>query len=1224
MPSFVDRLARRKYVEFDSSPLPRVLGLVDLTALGIGSTIGVGIYVLAGKVALDTAGPAVTICFLIAAIASVFAGVCYAEFGARVPKAGSAYVYTYICVGEFVAFIIGWNLILEYVIGTASVASAYSGYIDKLANYTISNTLMDVMPLKSDFLGDYPDFLAFSLSLVLSIGLAFGVKESSRLNTIFTSINMVVILFVIISAGTQADGSNWRIPESKLNETCTSSENDWGTGGFAPFGFEGIMAGAATCFFGFVGFDVIATTGEEAKNPSRTIPLSIFLSLGFIFFSYFGIAAVITLVIPYCNQDDDAPLVALYDTEGLDWPVAKWFVTIGAFFGFSASLFGAMFPLPRVIYAMASDGLIFRWLGKISKRFKTPAIASFLSGIFAGVMSLVFDVDALIDMMSIGTLMAYTIVAVCVMLLRYTNTEMVKGYSEYTLLSSTFADDEDKELPDSNNSSKAVGMQHTVSDYARQLFNTHKLKDTSDLTYSLVAYATVVFCMLVTLVALLLVTLSEQLSNGDVGAITAIVITGVLTLVNLIIIARQPQSKKKLSFKVPFVPWIPALSAFINMYLMCNLSRDTWFRFLVWMAVGFLMYFGYGVWHSTGAQSLTPGQGRDNLGFVRDGKNNLVIPTIEIHPATPTNSEPNTPRTDQKVQKTMVPSPLAQTPSTEPQNTVESKENDDKGSNVGEVMNVSDTQEVAAVSVTEKKEIQAKSSLDTSDIDEIDGKDTSKTTSLPDIDKSVLIAGAIIADSAVQKSISDNTLKKEEEKADVIIHGINEGEEEVTVELRIKGDASRENDQDGYQDPKYASLEEIKTSLTKEGMVKDEENKDDKHIGVEAIVSTAILTNELGENSTKSTESDQEPVYATVNKDKKKKSGKPTEAEFENNESSEDINNTGIHISQSVPVLPAKITQRPKSDSEMYRSVPTTPVTRRHPVKVLRRMSSFDDIPPSSPDSPFARSIGNKFTIIPVQEPRVVNGMKESFGGSGFDIDNDSSAPTTPHSGMMISTSSDSPSQLMSQLLSKLPGDEEQDLAENQGSPNLSKPLFSLGSTESLTNISSADKAVLVSDEAGSRDLKRNSSRESRLEVMDTIRERGESKIIHNDDDFLPPIIAPPLTDYSSIEKDSNDHQPPASQKQQVEEKNSNENKEMPSTTTTAKTSSKRSEEDTGGVDNRKNAEDGKGVVSSNPMEVGVAKTTDNGQAHDITSTTVQEEKITSESIKNLQSLFQN
>ncbi|KAK4311748.1 hypothetical protein Pmani_016779 [Petrolisthes manimaculis] len=1214
MPSFIDRLARRKYVEFDSSPLPRVLGIVDLTALGIGSTIGVGIYVLAGKVALDTAGPAVTICFLIAAIASVFAGVCYAEFGARVPKAGSAYVYTYICVGEFVAFIIGWNLILEYVIGTASVASAYSGYIDKLANYTISNTLIDVMPFKSDFLGDYPDFLAFSLTLVLSIGLAFGVKESSRLNTIFTSINMVVILFVIISAGTQADGTNWRIPQSKLNETCTDSENDWGTGGFAPFGFEGIMAGAATCFFGFVGFDVIATTGEEAKNPSRTIPLSIFFSLAVIFFSYFGIAAVITLVIPYCNQDDDAPLVALYDTEGLDWPVAKWFVTIGAFFGFSASLFGAMFPLPRVIYAMASDGLIFRWLGKISKRFKTPAIASFLSGLFAGVMALVFDVDALIDMMSIGTLMAYTIVAVCVMLLRYSNTEMVKGYSEYTLLSSTFADDEDKELPDSNNSSKAVGMQHSVSDYARQLFNTHNLKDTSDLTYSLVAYATVIFCIMVTLVALLLVTLSEQLSNGETGAIIAIVITGVLTLVNLIIIARQPQSKKKLSFKVPFVPWIPALSAFINMYLMCNLSRDTWFRFIVWMAVGFLVYFGYGVWHSTGAQSLTQGQGHDNLGFVKDGKNNLVIPTIEIHPATPTNSEPNTPRTDQKVQKTMVPSPLAQTPSTEPQNTVESKKNDGQGSNVGEVMNVSDTQEVAAVSVTEKTEILAKSSLDTSDIDEIDGKDSSKTTSLPDVDKSVLIAGAIIADSAVQKNSSDNTLKKEEEKADVIIHGINEGEEEVTVELRIKGDASRENDQDGYQDPKYASLEEVKTNLTIESMMKDEENKDDKHIGMEAIIPTAILTNELGEKSTKSTESDQEPVYATVNKDKKK-SGKPTEAEFENNESSEDINDTGIHISQSVPVLPALVTQRPKSDSEIYRSVPTTPVTRRHPVKILRRMSSFDDIPPSSPDSPFARSIGNKFTIIPVQEPRVVNGMGESVSGSGLDIDNDSSAPTTPHSGVMISTSSDSPSQLMSQLLSKLPGDEEEEMAENQGSPNLSKPLFSLGSTESLTNISSADKAILVSDEAGSRDLKRNSSRESRLGVMDTIRERGESKIIHNDDDFIPPLIAPPLTDYSTIEKDSNDNQPPASQKQQVEEKNSNENTETPSTTTTAETSSKRSEEDTEGVDSRKNAEEGKGIVSSNPMEAGVGKTTDNGQAHDITSTTVQEEKNTSESI---------
>ncbi|EDV97303.1 cationic amino acid transporter 3 [Drosophila grimshawi] len=550
-------LTRRKTddVNEDESKLARVLNLFDLTALGVGSTLGLGVYVLAGQVAYNIAGPAVTISFLIAAVASAFAGICYAEFAARVPKAGSAYVYSYVTIGEFVAFTIGWNLILEYVIGTASVARGLSGYFDSLIDNNMSKALNSTMPIKVSFLGDYPDFLSFGMILLLAALLAFGAKESSFMNNIFTCVNLATIALVLVAGAMNANPDNWRIPAEGLPEWA-------GTGGFMPFGIAGVMAGAAKCFFGFVGFDCIATTGEEAINPKRNIPLAIVVSLIIIFLSYFGISTVLTMMMPYYLQDPEAPFPAAFDAVG--WYTIKWIVTIGAVFALCTSLLGAMFPLPRILYAMGNDGILFKRLSKVHPYTKTPLLATIVSGIFAALMAMLFNLDQLVDMMSIGTLLAYTIVAICVLVLRYQDEQMTKVISV------------------------------RAPNIFRQLF-CNAYKEPNTLTSAITKVAIVVFSIFCIIWCIFM----QVFELDSTGGIVSLSLVGVILICICVSIGMQPVSTIELTFKVPLVPFVPCLSVFVNLYLMFQLDLYTWIRFLIWVFIGYCIYFTYGIRKST-------------------------------------------------------------------------------------------------------------------------------------------------------------------------------------------------------------------------------------------------------------------------------------------------------------------------------------------------------------------------------------------------------------------------------------------------------------------------------------------------------------------------------------------------------------------------------------------------------------------------------------------------
>ncbi|CAL1545275.1 unnamed protein product [Lymnaea stagnalis] len=572
MNRFVHRLMRKKVLsdsDIEESNLDRCLTTVDLVGLGIGSTLGAGLYVVAGQVALENAGPAVTISFLVAAVASALAGMCYAEFAARIPRAGSAYVYSYVTIGEFMAFVIGWNLVLEYVIGTASVARGWSAYFDSLIDKKISKFFNSTMPMHIDQLSEYPDFFAFGITLLLTVLLAFGVKESARFNNIFTVINLLVVLYVTICGLFKLDWHNWNLSQE---EVCYKSA---GSGGFMPFGFSGMMAGAATCFYAFVGFDCVATTGEETKNPQRAIPIGIIVSLLVIFLSYFSVSAIITLMCPYFLLDRDAALPAVFERVG--WGVARYIITAGAVCGLSTSLLGAMFPLPRILYAMAGDGVIFKIMGKVSPRFKTPVIGTAISGLFAGLMAMLFNLKELVDMMSIGTLLAYTLVGISVLILRYEADINLLGSMSVTKM---------------DNAERLATKRETFS--PRKLIFPDTKKPT--LLTSLVTKVSVAFlCLFIAAFSAFVIFASDHLENKEAWAIVVAIVLGLLPVACLVFIQCQPQSTAPLAFKVPFVPYLPAISALVNIYLMLKLSAMTWVRFGVWMLIGFIIYFGYGI-----------------------------------------------------------------------------------------------------------------------------------------------------------------------------------------------------------------------------------------------------------------------------------------------------------------------------------------------------------------------------------------------------------------------------------------------------------------------------------------------------------------------------------------------------------------------------------------------------------------------------------------------------
>jgi APA family basic amino acid/polyamine antiporter len=446
----IARLQAEAAAEGSEVTLRRALGALNLTLLGIGAIIGAGIFVLTGTVAATNSGPAIVLSFVLAGLGCLFAGLCYAEFSAMIPIAGSAYTYGYATLGELIAWIIGWDLILEYLFGAATVAVGWSGYFvafmrelgwnlsdtfsaapfDVVGSHTLVHSVICTDPvthvstsavnglcaagqLMSHGVINLP---AIILTLLMTCLLVVGIRESATFNNIIVFVKLAIVLLVIIFGFMYVKTANWHpfIPPN--------------TGHFGDFGWSGIVRGSAVVFFAYIGFDAVSTAAQEARNPQKDMPVGILASLGICTILYILMSLVMTGLAPYATLNVPHPVFVAIAAAG---PALAWlrvFVNIAAIAGLASVVLVMLMGQPRIFFSMSRDGLLPPVFGKVHPRFQTPYVTTILTGVVAAAVAGFFPIRLLGELVSIGTLLAFVIVCVGVLVLRYTRPNIPRPF----------------------------------------------------------------------------------------------------------------------------------------------------------------------------------------------------------------------------------------------------------------------------------------------------------------------------------------------------------------------------------------------------------------------------------------------------------------------------------------------------------------------------------------------------------------------------------------------------------------------------------------------------------------------------------------------------------------------------------------------------------------------------------------------------------------------------
>ena len=397
------------HAESERAVLRRSLGPLNLTALGVGSIIGTGIFVLTGTAASQNAGPGLIFSMMISAIGCAFSGLCYAEFAAMVPVAGSAYTYAYATAGELIAWIIGWDLILEYALSVSTVAVGWSGYFVSLAR----DLGWVVPPAIAGPPGAF-NLPAMLIVLIVAALLLIGIRESANVNTALVVVK-IAVLVVFVTAGAAY--------VNRANLTPLVPAN---TGAFGSFGWSGILRGAGVMFFAYIGFDAVSTAAQEAKHPERDMPIGILVSLGICTALYIAVAVVLLGIVPYTRLDVADPLAIGIDATGMTW--LSPFVKVAALFGLFSTMLVQLLAQTRIFYSMSRDGLLPPLFASVHPRFRTPHVSTILTAVIIAMVAGLTPITALSQLVSIGTLFAFVLVSIGVIVLRRTSPDVSRPF----------------------------------------------------------------------------------------------------------------------------------------------------------------------------------------------------------------------------------------------------------------------------------------------------------------------------------------------------------------------------------------------------------------------------------------------------------------------------------------------------------------------------------------------------------------------------------------------------------------------------------------------------------------------------------------------------------------------------------------------------------------------------------------------------------------------------
>lgn len=402
---FSKQLLRKKPIEKPAEgALRRSMGALDLTALGIGAIIGTGIFVLTGVASAEYAGPAVIVSFAISGFAAGLAAICYAELASMVPVAGSAYTYTYTSMGEIIAWLIGWNLILEYLVAAGAVAIGWSSYLtDMLSSIGID---LPVQLVKSPFEGGVVNVPAVLIALLITAVVIRGTKESAKYTKIIVGVKLLVVVMFIVIGSFYVRKSNFTP--------------------FMPYGFTGVISGSAIIFFAYIGFDAVSTAAEEVRDPKRDLPRGIVASLIVSTVLYILVAFIVNGMMPYNELDTPSPISTALLSAGIRW--ASAFVSVGALAGLTSVLIAVIFAQSRIFFAMSRDGLLPPAFGRLHSKYDTPYIGTLIIGVLIAVVAALLPVGIIAQMANIGTLSALAVVAIGVIILRKTRPELERPF----------------------------------------------------------------------------------------------------------------------------------------------------------------------------------------------------------------------------------------------------------------------------------------------------------------------------------------------------------------------------------------------------------------------------------------------------------------------------------------------------------------------------------------------------------------------------------------------------------------------------------------------------------------------------------------------------------------------------------------------------------------------------------------------------------------------------